>query len=274
MSLRDALFHEESGITLYCGDCREVLPRLESVVDLVLTSPPYNLGTTSGGGFPGRERLGHYAEQAPMGQRSGAGKNRTGKWSGGALANGYASHDDAMPHDAYLNWQRTTLAACWSLLSIGGAIYYNHKPRVLNGALVAPIDYVPADLRQYVRQEIIWARAGGVNFSSVFYVPTHERIVIVARPDFRLRDKAASGVGDVWYIPQAPDLEHPAPFPLNLATRAIETTPAALVLDPFVGSGTTLLAAKLLGRHAIGIEIEPRYCEIAVKRLRQEVLFR
>jgi site-specific DNA-methyltransferase (adenine-specific) len=281
MSLRDYLFHEEPGITLYCGDNQEVLRLLPpDQIDLVLTSPPYNLGTSSGGGFQDIAKLeakkseriaqavrGHYPIGARLNARGGA-----GKWSGGALARGYGSHDDAMPHDEYVNWQHHTLYHCWGLLTDVGAIYYNHKPRVLDGLLVAPIDYVPDALRPYVRQEIIWARAGGVNFSPAFYVPTHERIVIVARRDWRLRDKGASGVGDVWYIPQESDPEHPAPFPLRLALQAIETTPATLILDPFAGSGTTLQAAKTLGRSAIGIEIEPRYCEIAVKRLRQEVL--
>ncbi|HYE92107.1 MAG TPA: site-specific DNA-methyltransferase [Terriglobales bacterium] len=280
-TLREYVFHEEPGITLYCGDNRTILPLLEFPVGLILTSPPYNLGTSSGGGFQDIAKLeakktdriaaavrGHYPAGARLNARGGA-----GKWSGGALARGYGAHDDAMPHAEYVKWQHETLRACWAVLADTGAIYYNHKARVLDGMLVPPMTYVPEELAGFVRQEIIWARAGGVNFSPAFYVPTHERIVIIARRGFRLRDKAASGAGDVWYIPQAPDPEHPAPFPLKLATTAIETSGQDIVLDPFCGSGTTLQAAKNLGcAEAIGIEIEPRYCEIAVKRLRQEVL--
>jgi site-specific DNA-methyltransferase (adenine-specific) len=257
-------YYDEDGVTLYCSDSRDLLPAMP-VVDLVLTSPPYNLGTSTGGGFP----LGHYsASDGKLGRRGGG-----GKWNGGALRDGYGVHDDAMPHEDYMAWQHDTLRALWSRLSDQGAIFYNHKPRVLAGALVAPMDYVPSELRPFVRQEVIWARAGGVNFSPAFYLPTHERIVIIARPDFRLRDKAASSVGDVWYIPQESNTEHPAPFPLALAKQAIETTPARVVLDPFAGSGTTLEAARLLGRRAIGIEINPAYCEIAKRRLAQGVLF-
>jgi len=68
--------------------------------------------------------------------------------------------------------------------------------------------------------------------------------------------------------------DHPCPKPLRLLTWLVEqgSDPGNLVLDPFMGSGTTLRAAKTLNRRAIGIEIEERYCEIAAKRLAQEVL--
>lgn len=245
--------------TLYCGDCRDVLPAL-GPVDLVFTSPPYNLGNTAAGsgGFPGK-KLGHFADLTPMGKRGGH-----GKWSGGALATGYETYNDALPHAEYVAWQHEILNACWSLLTDTGAIFYNHKPRVMNGVCVTPLEYNPG---LPVRQIIIWARAGGVNFSPAFYLPTHEWIVVIAKPDFRLRDQAASGIGDVWYVPQQPDPEHPAPFPLALPARAIETTVGRTVLDPFMGSGTTGRAAVQAGRDFIGIEREPKYFDIACKRI-------
>lgn len=255
---------------LILGDCRDVLPTLGSI-DQIITSPPYNLGNTSGGGMPGKKRLGHYSATAPL----GAARGGMGKWSGGSLAGGYGLHDDAMPHVEYVAWQHEILRLCWGALSATGAIYYNHKPRILDGALVSPLDYNPG---LPIRQIVIWARSGGVNFSPAFYLPTHEWVVIFAKPDFRLRDKAASGAGDVWYIPQESGTEHPAPFPLALPAKAIETTSAAVIADPFMGSATTGVAAMLAGRRFIGIEREPKWFDLACRRIesayRQTDLFR
>ena len=79
----------------------------------------------------------------------------------------------------------------------------------------------------------------------------------------------------VWKMRQEIGIDgHPCPYPIALPTRCISavTDIGDIVLDPFAGSGTTLRAAKDLGRKAIGIEIDERYCEIAAKRLGQEVL--
>ena len=253
-------YYEQSGVTIYHGDCRDVLPSLTAgSFDLVFTSPPYNLGAGTG------ERFGHFRADAPLGQRGG----RTGKWDMGALADGYGDYDDAMPPAEYEAWQRQTLTACWSLLSDTGAIFYNHKPRVQGGELWTPLALNPG---LPLRQIVIWARAGGINFSPSFFCPTHEWILVFAKPAFRLRTKAASGVGDVWTISQESNPDHPAPFPELLPRHALETTPTRSVLDPFMGIGTTLFAAKRLQRQATGIERNERYCEIAAKRLAQEVL--
>lgn len=76
---------------------------------------------------------------------------------------------------------------------------------------------------------------------------------------------------NVWRIPPERRTEHPAPFPEELAARCIRLSswPGETVVDPFMGSGTTLLAARALGRKAVGIELSERYCEIAATRLAQ-----
>lgn len=242
--------------TITVGDALEFVTSLpDASVPLYLFSPPYNLGNTTGGGFSGR-RLGHYGATAGVGARGGS-----GKWSGGALAQGYDEFNDNMPHADYVAWQHAILAECWRTLTPAGAIYYNHKPRVLDGILVEPRDYVPAELP--LRQRIIWARAGGINFSSVFYLPTYEEILVIAKPDFRLKSKGASGASDVWRVNQESGTWHPAPFPLELAEKAIETTMPAFVVDPFVGSGTTCVAAKKFGVGYLGNDINAFYAEKA-----------
>lgn len=93
-------------------------------------------------------------------------------------------------------------------------------------------------------------------------------------------DEASRRVGDVW-TDASPGLGflssrrlHPNEKPVTLMRRLVEglTAPGDVVLDPFMGSGTTLRAAKDLGRKAIGVELEERYCEIAARRMGQEVL--
>lgn len=246
-------YYEEKGIAIYNADCREVLPTLEAgSVGQVLTSPPYNLreGMKDKGGL----RIG----------RKGS------AWARGHLQKGYGIHEDDMPYPEYVAWQKNILLKCWRTVADDGAIYFNHKPRIVRGVARLPLALVPEEIP--VRQIVIWDRCGGFNATAGAYMPLHEWILILAKENFKLRDQSASGVGDVWRIPPEPSTPHPAPFPLMLAKRAIETTPAETILDPFMGSGTTLRAAKDLGRKAIGIEIEERYCEIAAKRLRQQVL--
>jgi DNA modification methylase len=117
---------------------------------------------------------------------------------------------------------------------------------------------------------IVWARAGGMNFSRSYFVPSYEVVFLIAKADFRLVKKA-SGLSDVWTIQQARDNEHPAPFPVELARRAIASVdPGLTVFDPFLGSGTTAVAAEALGRKWFGCELSPEYVKMAARRIREQ----
>jgi site-specific DNA-methyltransferase (adenine-specific) len=229
-------------------------------VPLYLFSPPYNLGNSSGGGIRGATKVGHYSADAGYAKRGGG-----GKWHGGDLANGYTANDDNLPWPDYIARQQSILRECWRTLPENGAIYYNHKERVQHGVLIDPMLFVPDCC--ILRQRIIWARAGGVNFNEASYCSTHEVILILAKPDFRLKSKGASGAGSVWYIPQLSNTWHPAPFPLALAARVIETTMPPLICDIFAGSGTTAKAARKYGVDFIGCDNSAVYVERANREL-------
>ncbi len=238
--------------TLYHADCADVLPRLTDI-STVFTSPPYNLG---GEPWP---HLSHW--------KPGQGSGGHSKWRNGSDAsNGvsYGHHDDRMPHAMYVQWQHQILTTCWNTLTEDGAIFYNHKPRVIGCQAWLPLELNPG---LPLRQIVTWARSGGLNFNPTAYVPTYEWIMIFAKPLWRLKSKAASGAGDVWYIPQQAYDDHPAPFPIALPMRALDTLSPGIVCDPFMGRGTTGLACLRLGLPFIGIEKDPDYFATAVRNL-------
>jgi site-specific DNA-methyltransferase (adenine-specific) len=238
-------YYDDGQSTIYHADCLDVLPTLTDV-GLVLTSPPYNL---SGDG----NKPGH-----PL---------SNGRSTEVDLSNGYGVHDDAMPHAEYVPWQQAVLRACWATLADDGAIFYNHKPIVRGNHVRLPLELIPEDIP--LRQIVTWNRMSGFNRRLTYFVPSYEWIMLLTKPAFRITTYT---VFDLWHIQPEANTDHPAPFPLRLARTAIGATSAQLVLDPFMGSGTTLRAAKDCGRKAIGIEIDERFCEMAAKRLSQEVL--
>lgn len=226
------------------GDCVRLMDQMpEKSVDLIVTSPPYNIKNSTGNGL-----------------KNGGG----GKWPQAELIRGYATHDDAMPHDQYVAWQRGCLRAMMRVLRDDGAIFYNHKWRVQRGLLQDRADIVEGFP---VRQIIIWQRNGGINFNPGYFLPTYEVIYLIAKPNFRLAAKA-NAQGDVWRIPQETKNPHPAPFPVELASRCITSTDAQVVLDPFIGSGTTAIAAEIARRNWIGLDISETYCKLARRRIK------
>jgi modification methylase len=228
---------------IICGDALDTMRSIPSgAIDLVVTSPPYNLKNSTGNGMK---------------------DGRGGKWKNAELCNGYADYDDNMPHGEYVSWQRECLAEMFRIIPDNGAVFYNHKWRVQNGLLQDRQDIVGGFP---VRQIIIWRRSGGINFNPGYFLPTYEVIYLITKPNFKLVPKA-NAWGDVWEFPQEMNNEHPAPFPVALIDRVISSTSAKTVLDPFIGSGTTALAALMNKRVYVGIELSRRYCDMAEERI-------
>lgn len=228
---------------IICGDTIEVMKSMPSeCLDLVVTSPPYNLKNSTGNEMK---------------------DGRGGKWANASLIDGYSDYNDNIPHDEYAKWQKDCLGEMYRLIKEDGAIFYNHKWRVQAGLLQDRQDIV-----QYfpVRQIIIWRRKGGINFNKGYFLPTYEVIYLIAKPKFKLAPKA-NAHGDVWEFTQEMKNEHPAPFPVQLIDRIICSTNAQIVLDPFMGSGTTAITAMGNKRDYIGIDLSPDYCKLAEKRI-------
>lgn len=225
------------------GDCLERMKEITSgSVDVTFTSPPYNIKNSTGNGL------------------KNGGK---GLWSNAKLINGYTSHDDNMPHEQYVLWQRSCIAEMMRITRPDGAIFYNHKWRVQNGLMQDRHDILQGFP---VRQVIIWQRKGGFNFNAGYFVPTFEVIYLIAKPGFKLA-KGANSQGDIWSVGQERNNDHPAPFPVELAQKAISSTDGSIIFDPFMGSGTTGVAALNAGRKFIGIELDDGYYNTAVKRI-------
>jgi len=243
-------YYSSDGITLHNGDCLDVMATLpDSSVDITVTSPPYNMGLVPGGNGRGMYRP--------------SASNKAGRFR-----DGYGQYDDAMEQGAYDEWQRAVLAECWRISRL--AVFYNHRPRVEHGVLRDPLGN---DFGIPLRQRIIWNRGTGIDVNLRAFCTRGEYVYLFAKPDFQLVSHSASGMGDVWDLGIEYSVkEHPAPFPVSLPTRCIEATGARSVLDPFCGSGTTLRAAANLHVEGIGIELEAKWCDLAVSRLAQQAL--
>ena len=226
---------------LWLGDCLEILPTLPKV-NLYFTSPPYN------------QNLQAFKP---------SGMHKESRW----VERISSSYYDTMPEDEYQEWQVRVLDACLAQAHVDGSIFYNHKVRWRDGVPIFPISWVLKS-KWIPRQEIIWARNGSVTQNARMFPPSEERI-------FWLRNQSWKWVRDdpklmsVWRVNSAADTEHPVAFPLELPTRAIASVSDKddTVCDPFMGSGTTGVACMNLGRKFIGIEIEPKYFDIACRRI-------
>lgn len=165
-----------------------------------------------------------------------------GPWDGATIV----SDDDTSSRDAML--------AGWP----------SGKPALVFGSWKAPR---PAN----VREVLVWDKviSTGLGDLSIPWRPSWEEVYVIGGPFVGPRSHGVLRYGIPTLAPERKD--HPTPKPVDLMRDLVGKT-TGTVLDPYAGSGTTLVAAKSLGRKAIGVECVERYCEVAANRLRQEVL--
>ena len=232
--------------SIICGDALTELKKLPSAsVDLIITSPPYNIKNIKGNAVDKNQKK-HF-------------KGHKGK----LFTHGYDVCTDNMSDADYDQWQHDILIECLRVIKDNGAIFYNHKFRICNKRLK---DHSHILYGLPVRQIIIWDKQGGLSFNNAFFLPNYEIIYMIAKDGFKLKPYACN-VGDIWRFRPEFKNSHPAPFPIGIPNRIIESTDSNIILDPFMGSGTTAAAAKMLGRHYIGFDISPKYCQMAKERL-------
>ena len=244
-------YYEQGGIMIYHGDCQEVLPTL-GMVDLVLTDPPYS----SGGAF-----------------RSD--RNRT-------TANKYQhTHETTRTYDEFSGdnrdqrsfekwcawWMADALAATRQEGVIGCFIDWRNVACVIDAVQIAGWVY---------RGLVPWHKGTDQRPRKGWFRHNVEYVVFGSRGPLET-GHTAPGIcqdGALYVRMNGLEKEHQTQKPLALMASILAVRPDwNTVLDPFMGSGTTLVAAKHLGRKAIGIELEEKYCEIAARRLSQESLF-
>lgn len=216
-----APYYEEDGISIYCGDCRKVLPFLDAgFVDLVVTDPPYGIG----------EARKPNASRSKIAQSKDYGK---------------ATWDDAPPPP----WLVQMILGYGRHHIVFGGNYFGLPPSSC---------------------WLVWDKDNGENDFADCELAWTDLPKAVRKIKWTWHGMRQENMGE-----SKEPRWHPTQKPLAVMKWAIQQAPddCEIILDPFMGSGTTLVAAKQLGRQGIGIEVSERYCEVAANRLRQKVLF-
>ncbi len=187
----------------------------------------------------------------------------------------YQSSSDALPEDEYQQQQIAVLNAMYRVTKPGGSFFYNHKIRWERGILLHPYAWISKS-DWVVKQEIIWDRMLAANIRGWRFWQVDERVYWLYKPIGKnligeeLLSKHAL-MTSIWRISPERNGKHPAAFPLELPLRAIysilDETKQGIILDPYCGSGTTLVAAKILGHKYLGVEISEDYVDMAQNRL-------
>ncbi|USG99994.1 site-specific DNA-methyltransferase [Thermococcus argininiproducens] len=249
--------NSEKGIVIIKDDflTTDLIP--ENSVDLLITSPPYNVDIS------------------------------------------YESYKDNIPYEVYLEFTQKWLSKALDLMKPDGRMCLNIPLDKSRGRSNEGFQSVYADIVTLAKKvgwkymtTIVWnesnisrrtAWGSFAKASAPYVIAPVEMIVVMYKETWKKMHGGRSDISKKEFIEWTLGLwefsgenpkrvKHPAPFPLELPKRCIKlfSYVGDTVLDPFMGSGTTLVAATLLGRKGIGVEIESKYCEIAKKRLIEE----
>jgi site-specific DNA-methyltransferase (adenine-specific) len=224
-----APYYEDGSVTIYHGDCRDLLPTLHPP-DAVVTDPPYGVALA--------------AKRAK--QRRGGVKARAGSYSFADSAEYVAE---------------VVVPTLNSLRERAKCVVVTPGTRSL--WLYPPADDVGC-----------FFSAAGTGMGKWGFTCSQPILYYGSDPYLRTSQGSRPNSMGQTYPNDANEVDHPCAKPIRMVRWLVNraSLPGELVLDPFMGSGTTLEAAKSLGRRAIGVEIEERYCEIAARRCAQEVL--
>ena len=217
------------------GDCIEHMKEMpDESIDLVFTSPPYNLGNSH---HTGNKR--------------------------------HRAYNDDMPEVKYQSWQIEVLNECHRILKQGGSVWYNHKNRIKKGCQITPYEWLlKTDF--IVKQEIVWVTRSQ-NFDKIRLYPWTERLYWLTKsPDIKMQN--VLNHHDVFdyteWKPVGTKESHTRAYPEKMVSDVLSCFPhAKTILDPFAGSGTTLVAAEKEGRDSIGIELSEDYCKLIKERM-------
>ncbi len=244
-------YYQDDAVVIYHGDCREILPEIE-VVDLIVTDPPYGHNNNNGD-------LIHHREKALGHVKSGKAKPGDAR----PIAN------DGPEANDLVRWMfreaRRVLrhGGCCCCCGGGGG----PDPQFARWSL-----WLDEELG--FKHAVVWDKGGlGMGWH---YRRNYELMLVGMKPGGPCKWNGGNNTANVFRIPglkPGPE-DHPTPKPVEFLAHFVRlhSDPGDLVLDPFMGAGPTLRAAKDLSRKAIGIEIDEHYCEIAAKRMQQEVL--
>lgn len=210
----------------------------------------------------------------------------------------YESYDDSIPYDHYLDFTREWLQKCFDLTKDDGRLCLNvplDKNKGGQQSVAADITCIAKEIGWKYHSTIIWneqnisrrtAWGSWLSASAPFIIAPVEVILVLYKKMWKKTHKGKSDLvrndfiewtNGVWNFSgeSRNRIGHPAPFPLELPRRCIKlfSYVGDTVLDPFLGSGTTLLACLETKRAGIGIEINKNYCDLAIKRLKESGIF-